>query len=78
MHQSFLDIKGAYDSVDRSLLWPKCENMDRDGDLIRLLKSPPDHVKVMVRVGRRQSREATWGWGYCRDQSRHPSSSMST
>ena len=25
--RTFLDTKGAYDSVDRSLLWPKCEKM---------------------------------------------------
>ena len=43
-YQAFLDIKGAYDSVDRSLLWPKCEKMGWDGNLIRLLKSLFDHV----------------------------------
>ena len=45
-YQAFLDIKGVYDSVDRSILWPKCEKMGWDGDLIRLLKSLFDHVKL--------------------------------
>ena len=37
--------------------------MGWDGDLIRLLKSLFDHVKVMVRVGGRQSREVDMGVG---------------
>ena len=56
-YQAFFDIKGAYDSVDRSLLWPKCEKMGWDGDLIRLLKSLFNHVKVVVWVEGRQSKE---------------------
>ena len=60
---SFLDTKSAYDSADRSLLWPKCERMGWDGDLIRFLKSLFNHVKVMVRVGGCQSREVDMGVG---------------
>ena len=45
------------------MLWPKCEKMGWDGDLIRLLKSLFDHVKVMVRVGGHQSREIDMGVG---------------
>ena len=60
---SFLDTKSAYDSADRSLLWPKCERMGWDGDLIRFLKSLFNHVKVMARVGGRQTREVDTGVG---------------
>ena len=62
-YQAFLNIKGADDSVDRSVLWPKCEKMSWDGELIRFLKSSLDHVKVMVRVEGRRSREVDMGVG---------------
>ena len=62
-YQAFLDIKGAYDTVDRTLLWPKCVKMGWDEDLIRLLKSLFNNTRVMVRVGGHQSRKVDMGRG---------------
>lgn len=48
--QAFLDIKGAYDSVYREMLWKKCEQKNIVGPRLRLLKGLFDHTEVAVRV----------------------------
>ena len=42
--QAFLDIKSAYDTVDRHILWDKCVNMSLEDNTITLLKGLFDTV----------------------------------
>ena len=44
--QAFLDNNGAYDSVDREMLWRKCELENIVGPRLRLLKSIFDCAEV--------------------------------
>ena len=61
--QAFLDIKGAYDSVNREILWKKCEQKDIRGPKLKLLKSMFDHAEVAVRINGKQSRYVKMGRG---------------
>ena len=61
--QAFLDIKGAYDSVNREMLWRKCELKNIVGPRLRLLKSMFDHSEVAVRVNGKESRYVKMGRG---------------
>lgn len=47
---AFLDIKAAYDSVDRSLLWDKCRRKGFKEDLIKLLVALFDNNHAVVAV----------------------------
>lgn len=49
-YHAFLDIKGAYNSVDRSQLWLGCDEMGWDEDIIRLLKSLFDLIMINVHI----------------------------
>lgn len=61
--QAFLDIKGAYDFVNREILWKKCEQKDIRGPKLKLLKSIFDHAEVAVRINGKQSRYVKMGRG---------------
>ena len=61
--QAFLDIKGAYDSVNREILWRKCELKNIGGPRLRLIKSMFDHAEVAVRVNGKESRYVKMGRG---------------
>jgi hypothetical protein len=45
---AYLDIKAAYDSVDREILWQKLSKRDVDGHTIRLLKALYDGCRSKV------------------------------
>ena len=61
--QAFLDIKGAYDSVDRELLWKKCSRMGLRGNTLGLLKGLFDGAAFKIRVRGCQSRAVKTGLG---------------
>ena len=61
--QAFLDIKGAYDSVNRDMLWQKCRRMGIKGGLHNLLKCLFDYASVVVRIGGQKSRKIFLGRG---------------
>jgi hypothetical protein len=46
----FLDIWGAYDSVDRTILWEKCRERGTDERIIRILARMTDHSSIQVKV----------------------------
>ena len=48
---ALLDIKGAYYTVDRDLLWQRCRGIGIKRELYRLLRCPFDHTSVMIRIG---------------------------
>lgn len=52
---AFLDIKAAYDSVDRTLLWEICKKKGFPGNLIRLLQKMFDENEAFVAVNGIQS-----------------------
>ena len=43
LHTAFLDIKAAYDSVDRRILWRRCRNRGLSAEAVDLLKEMFDH-----------------------------------
>ena len=47
-HMAFLDIKAAYDSVPRDVLWHRCEAIGIDGPTIRILRSLFDHNSAQL------------------------------
>ena len=61
--QAFLDIKGAYDNVDRDILWRRCRRIGIKGGLYKLLRCLFDHASVVVRIGGRMSRKVIMGRG---------------
>ena len=61
--QVFLDIKGAYDSVDREILWRKCEQKNIVGPRLKLLKFMFNHTEVAIRINGKESRYVKMGRG---------------
>ena len=55
LHTAFLDIKAAYDSVDRRILWRRCRNRGLPTDAVELLKELFDHNSGQVVVGGKRS-----------------------
>ena len=55
LHTAFLDIKAAYDSVDRRILWRRCRNRGLPPDAVELLKELFDHNSGQVVVGGKRS-----------------------
>ena len=60
---AFLDIKGAYDSVNRDLLWRKCRRIGIKGGLYDLLISLFDYTSVTIRIRGQVSRKIAMGRG---------------
>lgn len=56
MHVAFLDIKAAYDSVDRVILWNRCRERGFSDDTIRILQRLFDHNSAQVAVNGKNSR----------------------
>ena len=61
--QAFLDIKGAYDTVNRDLLWQRCKRVGIKGELYRLLRCLFDQASVVIRIGGQLSRKVIMGRG---------------
>ena len=55
LHTAFLDIKAAYDSVDRRILWRRCRNRGLSAEAVDLLKEMFDHNAGQVVVGGKRS-----------------------
>ena len=55
MHVSFLDIKAAYDSVDRNILWNRCRARGIPDGTIRILQRLFDHNSAQVVVNGKRS-----------------------
>lgn len=55
MHVAFLDIKAAYDSVDRNILWKRCKSRGFDDNTIRILQRLFDHNSAQVVINGRRS-----------------------
>ncbi len=55
LHTAFLDIKAAYDSVDRRILWRRCRNRGLSVEAVDLLKEMFDHNSGQVVVGGKRS-----------------------
>lgn len=55
MHVAFLDIRAAYDSVDRRILWRRCLNRGICPDAVDTLKQLFDHNSAQVVVNGRKS-----------------------
>ena len=55
LHTAFLDIKAAYDSVDRRILWRRCRNRGLSSDAVDFLKEMFDHNSGQVVVGGKRS-----------------------
>jgi hypothetical protein len=56
LHIAFLDIRAAYDSVDRRILWRRCRNRGISAEIVELLKQMFDHNSGQVVIGGRRSR----------------------
>ena len=56
LHMAFLDIKAAYDSVDRSILWKRCINAGMDRWTLKIMKELFDRNRAQVVIGRKTSR----------------------
>lgn len=56
LHTAFLDIRAAYDSVDRRILWRRCRNRGLSADAVDFLKELFDHNSGQVVVGGKRSR----------------------
>jgi hypothetical protein len=54
-HLAFLDIKAAYDQVDRSILWRKCAKKGMPRNLIGVLQALFDHNEAFVAINGHQS-----------------------
>lgn len=59
----FLDIKSAYDSVDRPILWKKMEKKGIEKETLRVLRALFDHNKATVRIQERESEDFVQGTG---------------
>lgn len=55
LHIAFLDIRAAYDSVDRRILWRRCRNRGLSIDSVEFLKELFDHNSGQVVVGGKRS-----------------------
>lgn len=55
LNVAFLDIRAAYDSVDRRILWRRCRNRGLSQEFVELLKQMFDHNSGQVVVGGRRS-----------------------
>lgn len=55
LHTAFLDIRAAYDSVDRRILWRRCRNRGLSRECVDLLKELFDHNSGQVVVGGKRS-----------------------
>lgn len=55
IHVAFLDIRAAYDSVDRRILWRRCLNRGICPDAVDILKQLFDHNSSQVVVNGRKS-----------------------
>jgi len=55
MHVAFLDIKAAYDSVDRTILWKRCQDRGINDGIITILKRLFDHNSAQVVVNGKRS-----------------------
>ena len=55
LHTAFLDIRAAYDSVDRRILWRRCRNRGLSIDAVEFLKELFDHNSGQVVVGGKRS-----------------------
>lgn len=54
-HVAFLDIKAAYDSVDRRILWRRCLNRGIEPNVVGILKQMFDHNSSQVVINGRKS-----------------------
>lgn len=54
-HIAFLDIKAAYDSVDRKILWKRCRERGITDEIIRILQRLFDHNSSQIAVNGRRS-----------------------
>ena len=54
-HVAYLDIKAAYDSVPRSVLWKRCEQIGVESLVISRLQSLFDHNSAVLAVSQRRS-----------------------
>lgn len=55
IHVAFLDIKAAYDSVDRVILWNRCRDRGFSDGTIRILQRMFDHNSAQVVVNGKRS-----------------------
>ena len=55
VHLAFLDIKAAYDSVPRSVLWRRCEELEMDTLTLATLRSLFDHNSAQLIVSQKRS-----------------------
>ena len=55
VHLAFLDIKAAYDSVPRSVLWRRCEELGMDYLTLATLRSLFDHNSAQLIVSQKRS-----------------------
>jgi hypothetical protein len=55
IHVAFLDIKAAYDSVDRTILWNRCRGRGFSDGTIRILKRLFDHNSAQVAINGKRS-----------------------
>ena len=60
---AFLDIKGAYDTVNRDILWSRCRRMGIKGGDLNLLRCLFDEASATVRIGGQMSRRIPMGRG---------------
>ena len=51
MFSAFIDLKKAYDSVDRDLLWGKLESLGIQGKILQCIKAVYSDVKCKVKIG---------------------------
>lgn len=56
MHVAFLDIKAAYDSVDRRILWRRCKEMNFPDPVIHILMRLFDHNSAQLVLEGKRSR----------------------
>ncbi|TEB15429.1 hypothetical protein C9890_0607 [Perkinsus sp. BL_2016] len=61
IHVAFLDIRAAYDSVDRRILWRRCLNRGICPDAVEILKQLFDHNSSQVVVNGRKSNPFCYG-----------------
>ena len=47
---AFIDFRKAYDSIDRSLLWLKLEDLGIGGNILTVIKSIYQDVEYCVRL----------------------------
>lgn len=55
LHVAFLDIKAAYDSVDRTILWNRCHDRGFSDGTIRILQRLFDHNSSQIAINGKRS-----------------------